>query len=544
MNKILLLLLSVTLFSCANQQYPNGGPVDSDPPKIRETSIPAGKTNFTDNEITFTFNEYMNKSTVQTALFISPSVGNKYKLLWSGKDMTLRFLKDLKPNVTYVITIGSSAGDYRAGNKMVSSYRLAFSTGDQIDSARIKGQAFFAADFKPAAGTLVLAYNLADTTKPDPEKSEATYITQVGKDGSFELTYLAPGKYRIFVLDDQIKNERWDVNQEAIGIGENEFIEAGYAQADNPVWFLDKADKQAPVIQGVVQESQVLLRLTFDEILNLPVSKPRFLLKKESGDSVKTGEILPSFTSPEQVYLPIDSLGTGTFTLIQKGIRDLRMNESVGDTFTFSIVEAVKREKQLRVQSPSDTSSTLLPTDSLKMLFASPVKLDSVRFYTKPTKSQVTKGKKISVKQSTERGIVQTVSPDGKWFEKSTVKGLVFSGQDTVSFQFNTFDPDETGTILGTLESVGQNFPVYLSLYSISQGKQLGSVRTTGSSFKIENLQTGRYLVNGYQDVNGNNKWDGGSVFPWSPAEPKYSVSDTLRVRARWSVEDVVVKKW
>jgi len=544
MNKILLLLLSVTLFSCANQQYPTGGPVDSEPPKIKEASIPTGTTGFSDDEITFTFDEYMNKSTVQTAVFISPSVGNKYKLLWSGKEMTLRFQKDLKPNVTYVVTIGASAGDYRAGNKMLSSYRLAFSTGDQIDSARIKGQAFFASDFKPAAGALVLAYNLADTTKPDPEKSEANYITQVGKDGSFELTYLAPGKYRIFVLDDQVKNERWDVNQESIGIGENEFLEAGYSQSSVPVWFLEKSDKQAPMIQGVVQESQVLLRLTFDEILNLAVSNPRFLLKKESGDSIRTGQILPSFTSPEQVYLPIDSLGTGTFTLIQKGIRDLRMNESVGDTFTFSIVEAVKREKLLRVQSPSDTSSTLLSTDSLKMLFASPVKLDSVRFFTKPTKSQVTKGKKIKVQMSAESGIIQTVSPETRWIEKSTVKGLVFAGQDTVSFQFNTFDPDETGTILGTLESVGQNFPVYLSLYSINRSKQLGSVKTSGSAFKIENLQAGRYLVNGYQDLNGNNKWDGGSVFPWSPAEPKYSVTDTLRVRARWSVEDVVVKKW
>lgn len=538
-----LLLFFFVLISCANPQYPSGGPVDSTPPEITGTSILPGTLHFKGDEITFSFDEYMNKPSVAGAVFISPSVGNQIKTEWSGKEFTIRFLKELKPDMTYVITIGTGAQDHRAGNPMKSSFQLAFSTGDQLDSAKISGKAFYASDFRPAKGALVMAYFLSDTTRPDPSRQDPDYRTQVGQDGRFSLTYLREGHYRIFVIDDQVKNDLWDKNQEPIGIGELGSVLAGYEETEPPVWFLDKPDSAAPVVQGAVQESQHLLKITFDEPVVLGESSAEFTLLKND-IHIPVSRLIPSFQADNQVFLPTDSLGTGDFTLISSGFSDTRLNKSHQDTFRFSISEAVSRKKQLRLQSPSDSSAIVSGTDSLMMIFASPVRTDSVRFYIKPVKSQVAKGRRISVSGSQNPGYVQTLHPAGKWPEKSVVRGLAFSGQDTVSFQFFTFDPDETGTLSGTLETLKDQFPVYLSLYKAAGNLKVTEVETRGTLFKISNLASGRYLINGFQDQNGNRKWDGGTALPWSPAEPRYSAPDTLRVRARWSLEDILIKKW
>ena len=59
LNKILLALCLLILFSCASVKAPQGGPLDSDPPKLKSTT-PAILTNLNQGQqITLSFNEFI-----------------------------------------------------------------------------------------------------------------------------------------------------------------------------------------------------------------------------------------------------------------------------------------------------------------------------------------------------------------------------------------------------------------------------------------------------------------------------------------------------
>ena len=106
-NYLLLLASAFILYSCANQLPPGGGPVDTDPPMIID-SYPADRTvNFDDDHIAVTFSEYVDKRSVQEAVFISPAVEGQLEYNWSGRTLELEFPYGLRDSITYVIRITS-----------------------------------------------------------------------------------------------------------------------------------------------------------------------------------------------------------------------------------------------------------------------------------------------------------------------------------------------------------------------------------------------------------------------------------------------------
>ncbi|MEW6061331.1 MAG: Ig-like domain-containing protein, partial [Bacteroidota bacterium] len=123
----LFLFVPVALFSgCAGQRPPEGGPVDSTPPEIISVYPAPQTTHFNDSKVVFEFSEYVDRRSVEEAIFISPSIEQK-EFKWSGTEVELYFLEELKKNTTYVITVGTDVRDVRAGNRMAKSYSLSFS---------------------------------------------------------------------------------------------------------------------------------------------------------------------------------------------------------------------------------------------------------------------------------------------------------------------------------------------------------------------------------------------------------------------------------
>ncbi len=210
---ILLLFLGLILSGCANQLPPGGGEVDKIPPVVVETYPENGTTNFHDDHIEFNFSEYVDKSTVKNALFISPAVSGDLELDWTGTSVEVDFPEPLKDSVTYVVTVGTDVVDYNNKNRMADSYTLTFSTGPEIDKRIISGRVY---DEKPS-GTLIFGYKLvADTVNPSSTKPD--YISQAGDNGSFQLKGLAAGTYRVFAVADQYRDLLYQVEQDKIGV--------------------------------------------------------------------------------------------------------------------------------------------------------------------------------------------------------------------------------------------------------------------------------------------------------------------------------------
>jgi uncharacterized protein (DUF2141 family) len=60
--------------------------------------------------------------------------------------------------------------------------------------------------------------------------------------------------------------------------------------------------------------------------------------------------------------------------------------------------------------------------------------------------------------------------------------------------------------------------------------------------FQLLQLPEGQYVIQAYRDRNGNNKFDAGRVFPFALSERFSVASDTLKLRARWPLENVRIQ--
>ena len=100
-----------------------GGP-DTIPPTITAHS-PTGTDVFVGTPITATFSEAMNKSSVQNAFSVSPSVTGSFS--WNGNKMVFTPDSNLDYDTSYTVTISTSAEDL-AENNLETEYNWQFTT--------------------------------------------------------------------------------------------------------------------------------------------------------------------------------------------------------------------------------------------------------------------------------------------------------------------------------------------------------------------------------------------------------------------------------
>lgn len=531
--------LLLCIAGCAVQQYPNGGPKDSVPPSVIGSSVQSGTVGFSGSEIEFEFSEYMDKNSVKNALFISPSVHNKYDLRWDGRFVRLVFKEKLIQDVTYVFTIGSAATDRRGGNNLVQAFQLAVSTGSVIDTMSIRGNVFDSKTLFGSAGATILAYNLLNNPNPNPEKDAADYFTQSGADGSFLLGYMKNSTYRVFAIRETYKNEIWE-KSEPIGVGMISEIQSQHKPDSVYSFYLSESDIESPKISGVVAENVNLLKVTFSENFSAESSSPVFRLKNETSE-IRILESINSILSNNQVFLATDSLSDGNYTLVQYGISDAALNISVPDTFSFAVFTKDIKYKT-RIQTfPPDTNRVLGIAEKLNVLYSSSRKIDSVRFFQKLTKSGKWK-KTDQVVFSNDDRLLHTIQLQKSWETESNYKGFVFSGKDTLQFGFRTYSDSEKGALSGYFVYIQESVTTYVELLSTDDQKTYKTA-AKNNKFIFAELPAGKYTLTAYSDINNNRKWDSGSPFPWTKSEPKYFTADTIKIRARWTLEDVKMEQ-
>jgi len=251
--------------SCANQLPPSGGKDDTDPPQIIYIFPKPNSTNIKGNSIVFKFNEYVDRRSFEESFYISPAKGNTYSFDWSGKEVELTFNKNFDREKTYVIVIGKDFKDVRGGNKITSPVQFAFSTGSKLDSGKLSGKIFSDSYDR----VKVMAYFNKDETGgfPDPAKSLPDYITQVTPDGIYEFTNLPEGRFRIYAIRDEDRNNLYSGEPDKIALLPEDIKLSG--------------------------DSNFVSNLNF--ILNLPgndVRSPAFLksLKPDSADHIYTNK--------------------------------------------------------------------------------------------------------------------------------------------------------------------------------------------------------------------------------------------------------------
>ncbi len=214
LNKILLALCLLVLFSCASVKAPQGGPLDSDPPKLKSTT-PAILTNLNQGQqITLSFNEFIKEESLKNAIELFPTVNQKIDFEYYGKEVIITLPSNLDKDKTYVISLNSNLSDEQ-NVKLNENIVIPISLSNSINQAAIKGK-IFGSYSKPS---ILLWKGAIDKNELLSKKPD--YI--ISSSDKFSFGYLAYDKYTVLAVD--LYNPKLSLEKNKISFFSESFID-------------------------------------------------------------------------------------------------------------------------------------------------------------------------------------------------------------------------------------------------------------------------------------------------------------------------------
>ena len=213
-NKILLALFLLILFSCASVKAPQGGPLDSEPPKLKSTS-PTILTNLNQRQqITLFFNEFIKEESLKNAIELFPSVNQKIDFEYYGKEVIITLPSNLDKDKTYVISLNSNLSDEQ-NVKLNENIVIPISLSNSINQAAIKGK-IFGSYSKPS---ILLWKGIIDKSELLSKKPD--YI--ISSSDKFSFGYLSYEKYTVLAVD--LYNPKLSLEKNKLSFFSESFIE-------------------------------------------------------------------------------------------------------------------------------------------------------------------------------------------------------------------------------------------------------------------------------------------------------------------------------
>ncbi|MCR5077249.1 MAG: Ig-like domain-containing protein [Prevotella sp.] len=208
-----LILLLLSLASCAKMGEPDGGWYDETPPRILGASPAERATDVNSKKISIYFDEFIKLDNPTEKVVVSPPQLEAPEIKGQGKKISIELQDGLKPNTTYTIDFSDAISDNNEGNPL-GNYTYSFSTGDHIDTMEVAGYVLEAENLEPVKGILVGLYsNQADTAF---QKEPMLRVSRTDSRGHFVIRGVAKGDYRIYALQDADGNYTFNQKSEKL----------------------------------------------------------------------------------------------------------------------------------------------------------------------------------------------------------------------------------------------------------------------------------------------------------------------------------------
>jgi hypothetical protein len=546
------------IISCAGQVSPSGGPPDRVPPIVISTTPDTNTVRVSTKEITLEFSKYVDRRSVEESIFISPYLG-KMEFKWSGREVVIQFKDSLRAHTTYVVNIGTDVVDLRERNRMGSGFTLAFSTGDSIDRGIIRGRVY---DSRPE-GVMIFAY-LLDGINPDtldPTRAKPDFIMQTGQGGTFTLSNLALGRYRVFAVRDEYRNLVYDKEIDEIGVPAGDVLLGAPKPVVDGVYFrLTKEDTTRPFVVSAT----ALTRRQVDIRFNEPLDSLRF---EQSGFGVTdtvTGRAIPilqAFLKRTQtptagliLGAPLDSPATYRVRVTKLFDRSGNSLSESNNSATFDgILRPDTMMAKLAVAGLRDSARSVRPDAPIELEFSDPVDHASLEQGILLTDSLRHRVRWRSSWEAPYRLLLRAEEPlwSNAWYRLSVVMDSVKDFREkryrdsVFVLRFQTLDMKRTGEIEGQLvDGRTQGKPYRVSAETVDASPVVERTITVKGAgrFVFPQLIEGKYRIDGYEDADESGKYSFGKAHPFAPAERFAVFQDTVKVRARWGVQGVVLQ--
>ena len=519
--KFIIIASFILAFSCAKRGTIGGGLKDTLSP-ILTSSFPKNfSKNISPKEITLNFNEYIKLKNVAKQLIVSPLMKTAPEIspYTASKQIKIKISDTLIPNTTYSFNFGNSIEDNNESN-ILRQFKYVFSTGNYIDSLKLKAKVIDAIDLKTPDFVSIMLYEVDEKyTDSVVYKQTPRYLTNTLDSLKIvELENLKPGKYRLIALKDQNNNNKFDDKTDKIG-----FIK-DYVTLPNDTIYELELFKQQPAFKvvNVSQESGNKIFVGYQgkpdntkiEITKNKINLPYLVTKIADKDSLQIW-----FKEAKTDSLKIKISNKSYFKIL-----DLKLKNQKKDTLLLS--PKFNTTLPLRDIYALKASTPLVLFENSKMVI---LNKDSVAIKFKTNYNEYNQ----------ELQFLFNKEPLEKYKIKlfpGAITDFFNTKNDTLVYNFITKNTSDYGNLRVKLENV-KRFPIIIQLTN-SEGKVLQStVSEKNTEIYFDLIEPEKMKLRVIYDDNKNGLWDSGNFLELRQAEEVIYFPKDIDVRANWDVE-------
>ena len=585
-------ICAVLSAACARMGSPDGGWYDETPPKV-VSATPADKsTGAKTGRVKITFSENVKLENASEKVVVSPPQLEAPDIRAAGRAVTVQLNDSLKPNTTYTVDFSDAISDNNEGNPL-GNYTYSFSTGEEIDTMEVAGYVLEAADLEPVKGILVGLYG--DMEDSAFSKKPMQRVSRTDSRGFFSIKGVAPGKWRVYALQDM--DGDYEFSQKGEKMAFTEEVAEPWSKPDirqDTLWLdsLRIADiTRVPYTHFMPDD--IVLRAFSHEITDRYLVKServkadRFTLyfsyghgetpvvrgfnfnaeetllthRSERGDTVtcwiKDTAIVNTDTLEMAVsYHATDSTGTlqsrtDTITLISKDTYAKRMKALEKKREDW----AKQAEKAKRRGEPYDS---IMPPEPLELKITpsgafAPDQNISVETPT-PMARVDTAGIHLYVKRDTlwyrARYEIDSIGPcmrrlRAEWrpgqeysleMDSAAVADIYGVACKALKNGFGIKNTDEFSSLLVTI--AGEAAAGAVVQLMDSGDKPVKTAKAKGGLAEFYYVTPGEYFLRMYQDLDGDGEWDTGNFAEGRQPEPVYYYPGAVTCKAKWDVRE------
>ena len=524
--RLTLLMVIAVISACASLQQPQGGPKDTDAPKVLQEVPKNLSRNFNGNKIEITFDEFFKLSNEYTEITISPETETLPNFKIKQKTLEINFKDSLEKNTTYSINFGKAIQDVNESN-ILKNYSFVFSTGPKLDSLSIGGQVINTIDNKPVLDATVLLYPINKDTLFGKKKPSIYTVTD--SSGNFKLKNLREDSYQIYAIKETSGDRIYNSPNEDIA-----FIKEAIQLNKDTNNLLLKLFKQEPTEFRIV-DRKIENDGKISAYFNQKLEKPSITF---TGPFIPEKPIINFSNKGDTLNLYLRKLDFDSLKIV---IND---RDQVLDTLTLR--RSIKDEyKRVILFSNNLSTGKIVPGRSLQITFNQPIEslntnLIEIREDTIPKQGFTIKKVENSY---------FTYQIDYPWkvkkryslqLKEGAAKDIYDTENKALKLDFELDEVENYGNLSLNVIKADSTRNYVLQVLTEKNILFKEFVVTKNEIFNIVNIPINKYKIKVIEDSNNNRKFDSGNVYLKIQPEKSWLWDKEIITRANWDREEKI----
>lgn len=526
-NFFIILFISMLFYACASIQQPQGGPKDTEPPKILKMTPKNLTVNFTTPKIVIEFDEYFKIQNEFKEFSVSPEMEKPPVLKPKGKRLEISLQDTLEKNTTYTLNFGKAIVDVNEGN-VLKNFTYVFSTGPQLDSLSIKGKVTNSITGLPELDALVFIFPIKRDTLFG--KYKPSIFTTTDSSGNYALNNLRKDTYKIYAIKEKGGDKIYQQASDEVAFLKDSVVLDKVMDNVNLSLFKENADVFRVLDKRLNADGSI--SFAFNQRLKKPevtVTEPpaidatKLFKFSRNNDSLKVWLKDLSFDSTK---IAIKDQG--------KLLQTINITRGKKETYTRTLSAVDNIENKL-----------LNPNVPLKLSFNFPLESTDLSKISLLEDSVARTGFTL-VKDSSDLLSYYLRYP---WKQKKTYEVKFEAGAATAIFNtknkefiktFQLASKDDYGTLIVKIVPPEANKSYILEVVDGNKNVANTLVISRDTTVRFSNYKAGKYWLRITYDSNKNGIWDTGNVKLGIQPEKIWNEPKELSIRALWERNETV----